>query len=159
MRRAWGSSTSPPPSVPGGAIERDHEAVALRGDQRPLTAQLPAALVPGATIRAGSRAVMDLRARGLGAAEVERRVDDPGRAQVGALTRDDVAAAHVVDPYAHEVDRDALPGVRALHGGVVHLDATDPHAFVGRQEAQAVARADRARPERAGHDRSPPRAP
>ena len=103
-------------------------------------------------MRAGrlARAVVDLHApRHLGVAELERDVEDPRRPQPGVLARDDVAAADRVDAHAREVHRDPLPRGRALHGGVVHLDAAHARAPARRQQRHAVAGAERARPQRA----------
>ncbi len=50
--------------------------------------------------------------------------------------------------------RNALTGFRPIDVAVMHLDAADPHVATRRLEPKLVSRTDRARPERAGHDRA-----
>ena len=86
VRCARGSSTRPPPSVPGGAMER----TTMRSPSRAISGRSHRSCQrPGSPLddaRGGlARPVVDLRAaRRAGAAQVQRDVEDPRRPQVRA---------------------------------------------------------------------------
>ena len=136
-----------------------HDAVAGHGHERLLEAHLPeAAAELGQPRRRLPRAVVDLHAVAvLGAAvghEAQLGVEAEGRAQVGVGAGEEVPARDLVAADADEVDRDALPGRRALRGLVVDLDSAHARAPAGGQHRQLVAARDRARPQRPRHHRA-----
>ena len=69
-----------------------------------------------------------------------------------ARSDEDVAAREVAAFELRQVDRDALPRFRLLHGGVVHLHRPHAHGATGRLDTQLVPCGDRASPERSGRD-------
>ena len=87
--------------------------------------------------------------------ELEAHIEDAGRPERPG--RHEPVAAH--DRLALDaVNRDggALAGARLIHRQAVHLHAPHARLAAGRQQRQAVAGADRAAPQRAGHDRAEP---
>ena len=172
-----GSSTTPPPSVSGGASERITSAVAGRGHDRLLEPQLeeaaaelrePRRRLPRAVVDGDARAAVGARVR---RGPRERDVDAEVGASCGAASDcaarprpdavaaaghrfdDHVAAPHLVAAHAGEVQRHPLAGRRrarpARRGP--RPRGPGPRGPAGRI-AHAVAARRGARPQRPGHD-------
>ena len=157
-RRARGSSTTPPPRVSGGAIERTttrSPARASSGRSR-RSCQSPSPSV-GHARRRLARAVVDVHAHPVAARRAGRaRASSDARRRAPRRRGDDVAArdlARARRPARLSATR--WPARGALDGLVVDLDAA--HAHAARRAAAATStspRRDRARPQRAGDDRA-----
>ena len=152
-RGGMGSRTVPPPSVVSARRITRSPRAATTGDARRSwakrsprrTTRAVQCAVPRCTCTRASSAIGAISSRRT-SRRYERRV--PTR-------RDERLSSHDVAPLdPGKAHRDALAGLRAIDVTVVHLDAADPHVATRRLEPQLVSRADRARPERAGHNRA-----
>ncbi len=135
------------------ARSQDH-AVASRRDHRPLEPQLREPVAHAHhTRRHLGRAVVRLHVCPVleRLQLVELHVEPVGD-RVYARRDEDVAAPDLPPLDAREGDRDATAGLRPVDGAVVNLDAAHADVQTGRLDAQRVARADRAGPQRSGHD-------
>ena len=143
-----------------GRRERaDHHAVAARGHERLLEAQLEVAAAelgqPGrrlarAVVHGDSRAAVGPR---VGRGPGERDVDAEARRQL-LPGHHDVSAAHLVAADAGQVERHPLARLGALARLVVDLDGADARRGARGQDADLVAARRRALPQRAGDDRA-----
>ena len=146
-RRRVGSSTTPPPTVSGGASERITSGPRAAGDERLLEPQLEVAAAElGEPRRRLARAVVDGDARaavgrGVGRGPVERDVDAEAGGRRRGPAHDHVAARHLVAPHAGQVQRHALAGLGALARLVVDLHGADARGGARGQDADLVAAA------------------
>ena len=141
-------------AAPDGGVGAQHEAIAARGDDGRGEPQLGARVVgahdPRGDLR---RAVVHADSRRDVGDRLEPNVEPVARHE--RVRRDEcVTARELVSLDAREVHGDTLACFRALDVPVVHLHTSHAHVEAGRLDPQPVAGADRARPERARHDRA-----
>ena len=133
-----------------------HEAVAARGDDGRGEPQLRVRVVGAHDSRGDLRRAVVHADRAAGI--VGDRLEGERRAGSSSANASGVTSAspraELVSLDAREVHGDALARFCALDVPVVHLHTSHAHVEAGRLDPQPVAGADRARPERAGHDRA-----
>ena len=138
-----------------GRRRAQHDPVAAGGHDRLREPQLrEAAATDDARPHVG-RPEVRLHVRGNLRELLERDVE-PVRDRERARLDERVAARELRPLDPRQRDRDPLPGLCALDRPVVHLHASYAHVEAARLDPQRVALADRARPERPGHDRADP---
>ena len=143
-------------SAADGRSRAEDDAVAARGDDGSREPQLREAVADARDAREYiRRPVMHVDT---GWNLRERLEDDvePVARPVRARRDERVTAPHVGAFHARKRKGDPLAGLRALDRAVVHLHAANADVPPARFDAQLVAFADRAGPQRSRHDRSDP---
>ena len=139
----------------GNADRADDDAISGLGEQRPLQTRLPQ-LLPEVDQprRARAGAVVHLDAASGGLVELERQVEAVGRLDRAVEAAEHVSGRDLLARDAGEVDRHPLSGGGALVWAIVNLHAPNTHDAASRQQPQALAAGDAARPQRSGDDRA-----